>query len=183
MVCVYIYCPFENQLVSTLIFITLIFFFYCRSNMKFFKAIQKSVLQTYWSQFFFLILNEHVSDCTCMLFHIILSLLLSFQQHQLNTYISNGSNEYHARWISNKLSLWCMYISDNILFSFWNLYMHVDLFNYYNRKENCRCASAHFPFFFLLLSSRIIVKLSMPLNVSRWWWWLNNKKQKWCNTC
>lgn len=62
--------------------------------MKFFNAIQKSVLETCRNQFFFLLffigLSKHVNDCTCIT-------LILFQQHLLNTYVSNISNEYRAR--------------------------------------------------------------------------------------
>ncbi len=54
--------------------------FYSRSHMNFFKAIQKCVLETRRSQFFFIILSGHVGDCTCIiliLFRIILLPLLS----------------------------------------------------------------------------------------------------------
>ncbi len=109
--------------------------FYCRSHMKFFKARQKSVLETCRSQFFISNIKRicrWLYICrTLILFHIILSSLLSSQQHQLNTYVSHVSNEYCPRGIF-----------DNILFYFGNLDIQrkesVDLFNYYNHKENCQ---------------------------------------------
>jgi hypothetical protein len=167
------YCPFKNQLISTLIFITLIF--YCQSHMKFFKAIQKSVLETCRNQFFFLLLffiglSKHVNDCTCIT-------LILFQQHLLNTYVSNISNEYRAR---DEFKIGCL---DDVCIFLITSYSTTETYIYtiYAKEKVLICliiinakktvnVHSHFPFFFFFLSfflSLCIVKLTLPLNVSR----------------
>jgi len=86
-----IHCSLKNQLVSTLIFITLIFFSTTDHIWNFLKLYKRVFLRHVEVSFFFTILSGHVGDCTCIiliLFHIILSSLLSSQHHQSNTYVS-----------------------------------------------------------------------------------------------
>jgi hypothetical protein len=76
-----IHCPLKNQLISTLIFITLIFFSTPRTTAadhiwNCFELYKRVFLRRVKVSFSFVMLSEYVGNCTCqtlILFHIILS--------------------------------------------------------------------------------------------------------------
>ena len=115
MICIYILSVQKSIDFNSYLYYAHILF-YCRSHMKVLKSDTKECASDMFKSVFFLLSNiKRTYRRLWQDFFFVILALLSFEQHQSNTYVS---------YVSNEFQISCTYISDNILLSYWNLYMH-----------------------------------------------------------